>query len=105
VDVCSGLPPLLRASLLPFQEQGVAFAIKHGGRVMIGDEMGLGSRPTPLLAISIALSGLIYAHVMLLISLVSQKLCKPFRCAGCCAIAGQRSSSCQRACVQRGLMN
>ena len=38
------LPPLLRSSLLPFQEEGVAFAIQRGGRVMIADDMGLGSR-------------------------------------------------------------
>ena len=36
------LPPLLRASLLPFQTEGVAFAINKGGRVLIGDDMGLG---------------------------------------------------------------
>ena len=36
------LPPLLRASLLPFQTEGIAFAINKGGRVLIGDDMGLG---------------------------------------------------------------
>ena len=36
------LPSHLCAALLPFQKEGVAFAIDHGGRVLIGDEMGLG---------------------------------------------------------------
>jgi hypothetical protein len=37
-----GLPPDLLSSLMPFQRDGVKFAITHGGRVLIGDEMGLG---------------------------------------------------------------
>ena len=36
------LPRNLAAALLPFQKEGVAFAIKNHGRVLIGDEMGLG---------------------------------------------------------------
>jgi SWI/SNF-related matrix-associated actin-dependent regulator 1 of chromatin subfamily A len=27
---------------MPFQREGVKFALKHGGRALIGDEMGLG---------------------------------------------------------------
>lgn len=37
------LPPLLRDTLLPFQREGVNFAINKGGRVMLADDMGLGS--------------------------------------------------------------
>jgi hypothetical protein len=36
------LPADLLASLMPFQRQGVKFAVTHGGRALIGDEMGLG---------------------------------------------------------------
>ena len=36
------IPPDLRSSLLPFQVDGVWFAISRGGRVLLGDEMGLG---------------------------------------------------------------
>jgi len=36
------LPERLRAVLLPFQREGVHYALQHGGRVLIGDEMGLG---------------------------------------------------------------
>lgn len=39
------LPLLLRSSLLPFQEEGITFAIQRGARVMIADDMGLGSTP------------------------------------------------------------
>jgi len=38
----STLPPDLWAQLMPFQRDGVKFAVKHGGRALIGDEMGLG---------------------------------------------------------------
>ncbi len=38
----STLPPDLLAALMPFQRDGVKFAVKHGGRALIGDEMGLG---------------------------------------------------------------
>ncbi|CAH2044140.1 unnamed protein product, partial [Iphiclides podalirius] len=36
------IEPTLRNQLMPFQEQGVRFAIAHGGRCMIADDMGLG---------------------------------------------------------------
>jgi len=36
------VPPFLASSLLPFQEEGVRFAISRGGRALIADEMGLG---------------------------------------------------------------
>ena len=36
------LPPDLLLSLMPFQREGVKFAVTHGGRTLIGDEMGLG---------------------------------------------------------------
>eukprot|EP00960_Hanusia_phi_P077758 768738-Hanusia_phi.AAC.5 len=40
--IWQALPPDLLAGLLPFQREGIAFAIRHGGRALIGDEMGLG---------------------------------------------------------------
>ncbi|EKX45486.1 hypothetical protein GUITHDRAFT_42086, partial [Guillardia theta CCMP2712] len=41
-EAYSALPSLLKSSLLPFQRDGVRFALKRKGRVLIGDEMGLG---------------------------------------------------------------
>lgn len=38
----SPLPSALDAALMPFQRSGVAFAVRRGGRVLIGDDMGLG---------------------------------------------------------------
>lgn len=37
----ANLPPRLQASLMTFQREGVAFALRHGGRALIADEMGL----------------------------------------------------------------
>ncbi|PRW20657.1 SWI SNF-related matrix-associated actin-dependent regulator of chromatin subfamily A 1 isoform X1 [Chlorella sorokiniana] len=36
------LPKDLEQQLMPFQREGVKFALRRGGRVLIGDEMGLG---------------------------------------------------------------
>jgi SWI/SNF-related matrix-associated actin-dependent regulator 1 of chromatin subfamily A len=36
------MPKELESQLLPFQREGVRFALKRGGRVLIADEMGLG---------------------------------------------------------------
>ncbi|XP_027691539.1 DNA annealing helicase and endonuclease ZRANB3 isoform X6 [Vombatus ursinus] len=36
------LPEKLRARLLPFQKDGITFALRRNGRCMIADEMGLG---------------------------------------------------------------
>ncbi|XP_078695209.1 DNA annealing helicase and endonuclease ZRANB3-like [Branchiostoma floridae x Branchiostoma belcheri] len=36
------LPSALRDKLMPFQREGVKFALKKNGRCLIGDEMGLG---------------------------------------------------------------
>jgi len=36
------IPTDLEEQLMEFQREGVKFALKHGGRVLIGDEMGLG---------------------------------------------------------------
>jgi len=36
------IPPRLEAALMPFQREGVRFALAKGGRALIGDEMGLG---------------------------------------------------------------
>lgn len=33
------LPAKLWASLLPFQKQGVEYAVKHNGRILLADEM------------------------------------------------------------------
>ncbi|NXJ15347.1 ZRAB3 endonuclease, partial [Odontophorus gujanensis] len=38
----SFLPERLRKKLLPFQEEGIVFALQRSGRCMIADEMGLG---------------------------------------------------------------
>jgi len=38
----SPLPAALDRALLPFQRAGVAFAVRRGGRALIGDDMGLG---------------------------------------------------------------
>ncbi|XP_015807934.3 DNA annealing helicase and endonuclease ZRANB3 [Nothobranchius furzeri] len=38
----SGLPPRLLQRLMPFQREGVEFALSRNGRCMIADEMGLG---------------------------------------------------------------
>ncbi|XP_035487028.2 DNA annealing helicase and endonuclease ZRANB3 isoform X2 [Scophthalmus maximus] len=38
----SGLPPKLLQRLMPFQREGVEFALSRDGRCMIADEMGLG---------------------------------------------------------------
>ncbi|GFT34152.1 hypothetical protein NPIL_549081 [Nephila pilipes] len=38
----SKLDPVMLRSLLPFQRDGVNFAIQHEGRVLIADDMGLG---------------------------------------------------------------
>ncbi|XP_063144906.1 SWI/SNF-related matrix-associated actin-dependent regulator of chromatin subfamily A-like protein 1 [Candoia aspera] len=37
-----GVDPKLVASLLPFQREGVNFAVSRGGRLLIADDMGLG---------------------------------------------------------------
>ena len=34
------LPQRLRTKMMAFQRQGVQFALAHGGRVLVGDEMG-----------------------------------------------------------------
>lgn len=36
------MPRSLLDSLLPFQREGVSFALKRKGRVLIADDMGLG---------------------------------------------------------------
>ena len=35
------IPASLEQQLMPFQREGVQFALRHGGRALIGDEMGL----------------------------------------------------------------
>jgi len=36
------IPVRLEKRLMAFQREGVKFALRHGGRALIGDEMGLG---------------------------------------------------------------
>jgi hypothetical protein len=36
------LPPALVAKLMPYQVDGIKFALRCGGRCLYGDEMGLG---------------------------------------------------------------
>ncbi|XP_044499508.1 SWI/SNF-related matrix-associated actin-dependent regulator of chromatin subfamily A-like protein 1 isoform X2 [Mangifera indica] len=45
------IPSHIESKLLPFQRDGVRFALQHGGRVLLADEMGLGKT---LQAIAIA---------------------------------------------------
>ncbi|CBZ53606.1 conserved hypothetical protein [Neospora caninum Liverpool] len=47
------MPPLLRKSLFPFQLEGVLFALQRSGRVLIGDQMGLGKTLQALALLSI----------------------------------------------------
>lgn len=37
----SRLPPALERQLFPFQREGILRGLQHGGRLLIGDEMGL----------------------------------------------------------------
>ncbi|KAJ1697714.1 hypothetical protein LUZ63_006226 [Rhynchospora breviuscula] len=50
-DLYDRMPSHIESKLLPFQREGVRFALHHGGRVLIADEMGLGKT---LQAIAIA---------------------------------------------------
>ena len=36
------MPAALAAALLPFQREGVRYALRRGGRALIADEMGVG---------------------------------------------------------------
>ena len=36
------LPTGLMGALMPFQREGVSFAVAHGGRALIGDEVSIG---------------------------------------------------------------
>ena len=36
------IPRPLREALMPFQREGVLFGVRHGGRALIADEMGVG---------------------------------------------------------------
>uniref|UniRef100_A0A2P2M0S6 Uncharacterized protein MANES_03G212800 n=2 Tax=Rhizophora mucronata TaxID=61149 RepID=A0A2P2M0S6_RHIMU len=36
------IPDCIESKLLPFQREGVRFALQHGGRILLADEMGLG---------------------------------------------------------------
>eukprot|EP00754_Rhynchopus_humris_P016026 Rhum_TRINITY_DN14489_c1_g2::Rhum_TRINITY_DN14489_c1_g2_i1::g.92261::m.92261/K14440/SMARCAL1, HARP; SWI/SNF-related matrix-associated actin-dependent regulator of chromatin subfamily A-like protein 1 len=40
-DTCS-IPKTLQQKLLPFQREGIEYAVSRGGRCLVGDEMGLG---------------------------------------------------------------
>ena len=58
---CSGRS--LEQQLMPFQREGVKFALSQGGRVLFGDEMGLGKTlqarrlgPSPTLCLPTSLT-------------------------------------------------
>ena len=36
------MPARLQEKLMGFQREGIKFALKRGGRLLVGDEMGLG---------------------------------------------------------------
>lgn len=36
------VPESIKSRLYPFQSEGIQFALEHHGRVLIGDEMGVG---------------------------------------------------------------
>lgn len=42
----AGLPAAVRKEMMPFQRTGVAFALRHGGRALLADEMGLVGVPS-----------------------------------------------------------
>lgn len=54
------LPKTLRDSLLPFQLEGVRFALQRGGRCLIADEMGLGKTIQVVASRSYSLSMQLY---------------------------------------------
>jgi len=41
-DRYSNMPAKLQEKLMGFQREGIKFALKRGGRLLVGDEMGLG---------------------------------------------------------------
>ncbi|CDI87134.1 hypothetical protein, conserved [Eimeria praecox] len=47
------LPSRLRQHLLPFQWEGLAYALQRGGRAIIGDEMGLGKTVQAIACIAV----------------------------------------------------
>ena len=46
------IPADLEAQLMPFQREGVKFALRHGGKALLGDEMGLGKTVQALAVLS-----------------------------------------------------
>ncbi|XP_074158000.1 DNA annealing helicase and endonuclease ZRANB3 isoform X2 [Sminthopsis crassicaudata] len=66
------LPEKLRARLLPFQKDGITFALKRDGRCMVADEMGLGKT---IQAIAIAY---FYKHEWPLLIVVPSSLRYPW---------------------------
>ena len=41
-ELYNRMPAKLQEKLMGFQRQGIQFALKRGGRLLVGDEMGLG---------------------------------------------------------------
>ncbi|XP_031116318.1 SWI/SNF-related matrix-associated actin-dependent regulator of chromatin subfamily A-like protein 1 isoform X2 [Ipomoea triloba] len=41
-DLYESIPDSIKTKLMPFQRDGVRFALQHGARVLLADEMGLG---------------------------------------------------------------
>jgi hypothetical protein len=52
----SRLPEAMWSALMPFQREGVRYAVRHGGRVLFGDEMGLGELVVFLLVVVLLVS-------------------------------------------------
>ena len=46
------IPALIEEKLMPFQREGVKFALRNGGRALLGDEMGLGKTVQALAVLS-----------------------------------------------------
>jgi hypothetical protein len=46
------IPADLESKLMPFQREGVQFALRHGGKALLGDEMGLGKTVQALAVLS-----------------------------------------------------
>ena len=103
------LPRKLARALYPFQRDGVDFALQHAGKVLIGDEMGLGNNThshdthqktfiaTVLCCCSFAL------HPPLLsISHVQARRCRVSLSPRCTTMSGLALSSVRHHCVSTG---
>lgn len=65
------IPEGLRVKMMAFQREGVRFALAHGGRVLIGDEMGAalprdGEELTPAFETGVGSSGIQHARTLVI---------------------------------------